>query len=125
VYWAAEEQCPAGTWEGRMSAEAAETQDDGPFDPDELVRWQKTTDIPRRGQRRPKKLHGKLDAIKTGPQTVYGIWEESSDMDGESLVEMFRDEGAAERRCAEAPTYNAGSRFEERALWSVREHTVT
>jgi hypothetical protein len=61
------------------------------------------------------------------PTVVYGVWEDDQDatVDGaESLVDLFGSREAAERRCAEAPTYNAGTKCAERAVWTVRAHAV-
>jgi hypothetical protein len=61
------------------------------------------------------------------PTIIYGVWEDNMDatVDGcESLVALFWDREAAEKHLAEAPTYNAGSQFAQRAAWLVREHTV-
>lgn len=60
--------------------------------------------------------------------TIYGVWEEDPDatVDGcESLVALFWDREAAGEHLAEAPTYNAGGAFAERARWFVKEHEIT
>ena len=56
---------------------------------------------------------------------VYGVWEEDPDDGKVSLVELYWDKAAAERCCADPPTYNAGTRSAERAIYMLEEHTIT
>jgi hypothetical protein len=94
----------------------------------EIRRWTLQRTIYEASWEGPDIAAGETVEVVEARSTIYGVWEDDPDatVDGcESLIALFWDREAAEKHLAEAPTYNAGSAFTERAVWIVREHEIT